>query len=210
MGQKINPTGFRLGISKDWISRWYADKKQYADFALEDIKIRKLLESKLSTAGLKVIEIERTENEIDILIKVSKPGIVIGKGGSGVETLEKELKKITKSKIKITAEEIKTPEIEAQLVGDYIARQLKRRVPYRRVTMFALNSAIDKGAKGIKVRLSGVLSGSNTISRSESYSLGSVPMQTLRADIDYAQIDCQMLYGTIGIKVWIYKGELDL
>ena len=210
MGQKINPTGFRLGISKDWISRWYADKRQYADFALEDIKIRSLLESKLSTAGLKVIEIERTENEIDILIKVSKPGIVIGKGGSGVETLEKELKKITKSKIKITAEEIKTPEIEAQLVGDYIARQLKRRVPYRRVTMFALNSAIDKGAKGIKVRLSGVLSGSNTISRSESYSLGSVPMQTLRADIDYAQIHCQMLYGTIGIKVWIYKGELDL
>ncbi len=207
MGQKINATGFRIGISKDWVSRWYASKKQYADLALEDFKIRKFLDEKLSTAGLKVVEIERTENEINILIKVSKPGVVIGKGGAGVETLEKELKKMTNAKIKITAEEIKVPEVEAQLVADYICRQLKRRVPYRRVVMFALSSAIDKGAKGIKIRLSGVLSGSNTISRSEKFSLGSVPMQTLRADIDYAQVDCKLLFGTIGVKVWIYKGE---
>jgi small subunit ribosomal protein S3 len=208
MGQKINPIGFRVGVTKDWSSRWYADKTAYADKALEDIKIRKFLQDKLSTAGLKTIEIERTENEISIIIKVSKPGLVIGKGGAGVESLEKELKKLTPSKIKITAEEVKTPEIEAQLVGEYLCRQIKKRVPYRRVAVFAINSAIDKGAKGIKIKLAGVLSGSNTISRSEEFSLGSIPLQTLRADIDYAQIHCKLLYGTIGIKVWVYKGEI--
>lgn len=208
MGQKIHPNGFRVGVTKDWSSRWYADKTAYADKALEDIKIRKFLTEKLSTAGLKTVEIERTENEISIIIKVSKPGLVIGKGGAGVESLEKELKKLTPSKIKITAEEVKIPEIEAQLVGEYICRQIKKRVPYRRVAMFAINSAIDKGAKGIKIKLAGVLSGSNTISRSEEFSLGSIPLQTLRADIDYAQIHCKLLYGTIGIKVWVFKGEI--
>ena len=144
MGQKINPIGFRVGVTKDWSSRWYADKTAYADKALEDIKIRKFLQDKLSTAGLKTVEIERTENEISIIIKVSKPGLVIGKGGAGVESLEKELKKLTPSKIKITAEEVKTPEIEAQLVGEYLCRQIKKRVPYRRVAVFAINSAVAK------------------------------------------------------------------
>lgn len=210
MGQKINPIGYRLGISKNWTSRWFSSKKDYADLFLEDRKIRELLKDKLSLAGLKNIEIERTENEISVLIRVSKPGVVIGRGGTGVEELEKEIKKITKGKVKITAEGIKSPEVESQLVGDYIARQLKRRVPYRRVVNFAMHSAIDKGAKGIKITLAGVLSGSNTISRSETYREGSVPLQTLRADIDYAQIDCQMLFGKIGVKVWIYKGEIEL
>lgn len=207
MGQKINPIGYRLGITKDWSSRWYANKTNYADLVLEDIKIRKFLKEKLDQAGLKVIEIERTENEISIVLKVSKPGMVIGKGGTGVEELEKAIKKITKAKVKITAEEVKTPEIEAQLVADYIYRQLKRRIHYRRTAMFAVNSAMDKGAKGIKIRFSGVLSGSNTIARSETFTLGSIPLQTLRADIDYAQLDCHLNYGTIGVKVWIYKGE---
>lgn len=210
MGQKINPIGFRVGISKNWSSRWFSSKKDYANLLIEDKKIRDYLNVKLSMAGLKNVEIERTENEINILIKVSKPGVVIGRGGTGVEEIEKEIKKITKGKVKITAEGVKSSEIEAQLVGDYICRQLKRRVPYRRVVNFALSSAIDKGAKGIKIKLAGVLSGSNTISRSETYKLGSVPAQTLRADIDYAQIGCQMLFGTIGIKVWIYKGEIEL
>jgi small subunit ribosomal protein S3 len=210
MGQKINPIGYRIGISKNWTSRWFASKKDYADLLLQDKKIRDLLDEKLSTAGLKNVEIERTENEISILIKVSKPGVVIGRGGTGVEELEKEIKKITKGKVKITAEGIRASETEAQLVADYICRQMKRRIPYRRVVNFALNSAIDKGAKGIKIRLAGVLSGSNTISRSETYKEGSVPLQTLRADIDYAQVHCQMLFGTIGIKVWIYKGEVTL
>jgi len=210
MGQKINPTGYRLGISKNWNSRWFSSKKDYANLFIEDKKIRDLLDAKLSTAGLKNVEIERTENEINVLIKVSKPGVVIGRGGTGVEELEKEIKKITKGKVKITAEGVKSSETEAQLVGDYICRQLKRRVPYRRVVNFALSSAIDKGAKGIKIRLAGVLSGSNTISRSETYKQGSVPAQTLRADIDYAQIHCQMIFGTIGLKVWVYKGEVEL
>ena len=208
MGQKIHPLGFRLGITKDWKSRWFADKSSYADKVGEDIKIRKFLEEKLSIAGLKEIDIERTESEIDIFIKVSKPGLVIGKGGAGVESLEKELKNITDAKIKITAEEIKTPEVEAQLVAQYLCRQMKRRIPYRRMCVFAVKAAMDKGAKGIKIRLAGVLSGSNTISRAENFSLGSVPLQTLRADIDYAQLSCNLIYGTVGIKVWIYKGEI--
>ena len=168
MGQKINPLGYRLGISKDWVSRWSSPKDAYGDLVLEDAKIRKYLTDKLSTAGLKQVEIERTENEVAIFLKVSKPGVVSGRGGSGVEDLEKALKKLTKSKVKITAEGLRTPELEAQLVGDYIARQIKRRVPYRRVVTFALSSAMDKGAKGIKIRLSGVLSGSNTISSTEA------------------------------------------
>ncbi|MBU1132784.1 MAG: 30S ribosomal protein S3 [Patescibacteria group bacterium] len=211
MGQKINPLGYRLGISKNWSSRWFAGKDEYADLVFEDQKIRKLIEDKLSMAGLKCIDIERTESEVTILIKVSKPGVVIGKGGTGVEELEKEIKKVTKGKkIKITAEGTNSPETEARLVADYICRQLKRRVPYRRVVNFALHSAIDKGAKGIKIQLSGVLSGSNTVSRTEKFREGAVPLQTLRADIDYAQIPCQMLYGTIGVKVWIYKGEVEI
>ncbi len=210
MGQKINPVGFRLGISKDWNSRWFADKNSYGDYIAEDKKIREVLYNKLSQAGLKVIEIERTVNEISILLKVSKPGLVIGKGGSGVESLEKELKKVTTSKIKITAEEIKTPEMEAQLVAEYICRQMKRRIPYRRVCAFASTGALEKGAKGIKIRMSGVLSGSNTIGRTEQFVQGAIPLQTLRADIDYAQVDCKLLYGTIGIKVWIYKGEVTI
>lgn len=208
MGQKIHPLGFRIGITKDWNSRWYADKKSYGDTALEDAKIRKLLEKKFEMAGVKVIELDRSVNEVSITVKVAKPGLVIGKGGIGVEEAEKELKKITKSKIKLTAEEVKTPEIEAQLVADYIARQLKRRLPYRKIVLSAVNSAMDRGAKGIKIKLSGLLSGGNSISRSEMVSKGSIPTQTLRADIDYAQVHCQMLFGTIGIKVWIYKGEI--
>ncbi|MFH1898913.1 MAG: 30S ribosomal protein S3 [Patescibacteria group bacterium] len=210
MGQKIHPLGFRLGISKNWSSRWFTSKKDYGTLALEDRKIREMLKDRLSLAGIKSIDIERTENEISVLIKVSKPGVVIGRGGTGVEEIEKEIKKITKGKVKITAEGVKTPEIEAQLVADYISRQLKRRVPYRRVVNFALRSAMEKGAKGIKIRLGGVLSGSNTISRRETFKEGSVPAQTLRADIDYAQLDCQMLFGTIGVKVWIYKGEVEV
>ena len=210
MGQKINPVGYRVGISKNWDSRWFASKKDYANLLIEDKKIRDLLSERLSSAGLKNVEIERTENEVSVLIKVSKPGVVIGRGGTGVEEIEKEIKKITKGKVKITAEGVKSSETEAQLVADYICRQLKRRVPYRRVINFALSSAIDKGAKGIKIRLAGVLSGSNTISRSETYKEGSVPAQTLRADIDFAQVHCQMIFGTIGIKVWVYKGEVTL
>ena len=210
MGQKINPTGFRMGISKNWKSRWFAGKSSYGDLVMEDLKIRKLLKDKFDQAGVKDIEIERSLNEIKIVMKVSKPGIVIGRGGAGVTEAQEELKKLTSSKISLTAEEVKSPEIEASLVTQYICRQLKRRLPYRRIVSGVLQSAMSKGAKGIRVKLSGLLSGGNSIARSEVASLGSIPNQTLRADIDYAQEDCHMLYGTIGVKVWIYKGEVDL
>lgn len=210
MGQKIHPYGFRLGISKDWKSRWYVDNKDFGNYVVEDFKIRRFLDKRLSTAGLESVHIERSLNEVKVIIKVSKPGLVIGRGGSGVEELEKSLRSYTNAKLKLTVEEVKDPELNAKLVGDYIARQMRRRVPYRRVINSAIQSALDKGALGIKIRLSGLLSGSNTIARSEYYEKGSIPTQTLRANIDYAQIHCHLIFGTVGIKVWIYKGEMEL
>ncbi len=210
MGQKIHPYGFRVGISKPWRSNWFSERDSYADHALEDHKIRQFLSARLSTAGLKEIIIEREVKEIDITLKVSRPGLVIGRKGSGIQQLEKDLRDLTDAKIKLTVEEIKTPELEAKLVAEYLDRQIKRRMPYRRVIKSAIRSAMDKGAKGIKIRISGVLSGGNTIARSEVYSEGSIPTQTLRANIDYAQHHCKMLFGTIGIKVWIYKGEEEI
>ena len=210
MGQKINPTGFRVGISKDWSSRWFVDKNAYSKYVLEDFKIREILSNKFALAGVKSIDIERSPNEVNIRVHVSKPGVVIGRGGSIVDAIKKDLEKITTSKISITAEEVKTPEIEAKLVADFIARQLKRRKPYRGVVASAINSALDKGAKGIKIKLAGLLSGGNSIARSERFSKGPVPTQTLRADIDYAQVHCKMIFGLIGIKVWIYKGEQEI
>ena len=210
MGQKVNPIGFRVGISKDWSSRWFAGKKDYADFALEDLRIRQILKKKFELAGIKSVDIERSLNEITIVVKVSKPGMVIGKGGLLAEEAKELLKKATKSKISLNVEEVKVPEIEAQLVADYICRQLKRRHPYRRVASAAATSAMDRGAKGVRIRLAGLLSGGNSIARTEIVYKGSVPAQTLRADIDYAQVHCLMLYGMIGVKVWIYKGELEI
>ena len=210
MGQKINPIGFRIGISKDWTSRWSTNKKEFPKLLFEDYKIREFLTAKLDIAGLKCIDIERSVNEVKIFVKVSKPGIVIGRAGSGIEALEKELKAYTDSKIKITVEEIKTPELEAALVAQYICRQLKRRIPARRIANSALRSAVDKGVKGIKIQIKGLLSGSNTIARTENYKHGPVPLQTLRADIDYALVDCKLIFGTVGIKVWIYNGEKEI
>ena len=210
MGQKINPTGFRVGISKDWSSRWFVDKNTYSKHVLEDYKLREILSSKFALAGVRSIDIERSPNEVNIRVHVSKPGVVIGRGGSIVDAVKKDLEKITSAKISITAEEVKIPEIEAKLVADYIARQLKKRKPYRSVIASAINSALDKGAKGVKIKLAGLLSGGNSIARSERFSKGPVPTQTLRADIDYAQVHCKMLFGLIGIKVWIYKGEQEI
>ena len=210
MGNKVNPVGFRIGISKDWESKWYADKKNYGKYALQDFQIRQILEKKFDLAGLRNIDIHRSLNDIKVTVYVSKPGVVIGKAGSIVTTAKEELEKLTKSKVSISAEAIKVPELEAKLVGDFIARQLKRRKPYRSVINTAITSALDKGAKGIKIKVAGVLGGPMSIARSEYFTKGSVPNQTLRADIDYAQIHCQMLYGTIGIKVWIYRGEKTL
>jgi small subunit ribosomal protein S3 len=210
MGNKVNPVGYRIGISKDWESKWFADKKNYSKYAIQDANIRKVLEQKFDLAGLRNIEINRSLNDIKVTVHVSKPGVVIGKGGSIVTSAKEELEKMTKSKVSISAESVKVPELEAKLVGDFIARQLKRRKPYRSVINSAITAAMDKGAKGIKIKIAGVIGGPMSIARSEYFSKGSVPNQTLRADIDFAQIHCQMLFGTIGLKVWIYKGEKDI
>ena len=210
MGHKINPNGFRIGITKDWVSRWYLTKKSIAQALLEDQKIRKFLTKRFESAGVKSVEIERSLNDVNVLVKVSKPGVVIGRGGVGVDEVREELKKITNSKTSLTVEEIKNAETDAQLVADFISRQLKRRMPYRRVMTSAINSAMERGAKGIKIRLAGLLGGGNTIARTETLSQGSIPAQTLRADIDFAKVDCLMLFGKIGIKVWIYKGMKEI
>ncbi|HXK52932.1 30S ribosomal protein S3 [Candidatus Nomurabacteria bacterium] len=209
MAQKIHPYGFRLGITKDWKSRWTTDKKGFGKLVVEDKVIRDFLDKKLGNAGLESVEIERSHNEVSLIIRVSKPGLVIGRGGSGVEELQKEIKKLTNAKVKLTVEEVKNAEANARLVADYISRQLKRRMSYRRVCMAATTSAMDKGAKGVKIKISGLLSGGNSIARSDVFSRGPVPRQTLRADIDYAQVTCHLIYGTIGIKVWIYNGEVE-
>jgi small subunit ribosomal protein S3 len=210
MGQKINPVGFRVGISKDWSSKWFFDKSEYSKYAIEDHKIRRYLEKKFETAGLKDILIERSGNVLNLTIRVSNPGVVIGKGGAGVESAEKDIKKMTKSVVKITAEEVKLPEIQANIVANNIYKQLKKRVKPNRAMQQAIRAAMDKGAKGIKIRLSGLLGGGSSIARTEILKEGSIPVQKLRADIDYAQVHAHMLYGAIGIKVWIYKGDKEL
>jgi small subunit ribosomal protein S3 len=209
MGRKIHPYSFRLGITKDWKSKWFADKSQYAELVIQDEKIRRYLHSEFGDAGIDCVNIERNSNEISITIHVAKPGVVIGKGGSGVEAAEKEIKKITKSRIKITAVQVKVPELQAKLVADFIARRMQRRVSYKYSANSAIQTAISKGAKGIKISVAGLLGG-NPIARTEVFEQGPVPTQTLRADIDYAQVHCKMMDGIVGIKVWIYKGELEL
>jgi small subunit ribosomal protein S3 len=210
MGQKINPTGFRIGISKDWNSKWFVDKKEYSKYAVEDFRIRRFLEKKFEPAGLKDVLLERSGNILSVTIRVSNPGVVIGKGGAGVESAEKEIKKLTKSTVKITAEEIKNPEIHSRIVANNIVRQLKKRVKPNRASQMAMNAAMEKGAKGIKIKVSGLLGGGSSIARVETFMQGSIPAQKLRADIDYAQVDAHMLFGAIGIKVWIYKGDLEI
>lgn len=210
MGQKINPVGFRIGVSKDWSSKWFYDKSDYSKYAVEDHKIRRYLEKKFDLAGLKDVLIERSGNILNLTIRVSNPGVVIGKGGAGVESAEKDIKKMTKSVVKITAEEVKLPELQANIVANNIYKQLKKRVKANRAASQAIRSAMEKGAKGIKIRVSGLLGGGSSIARTEVFKEGSIPVQKLRADIDYAQVHAHMLYGAIGIKVWIYKGDTEI
>jgi len=210
MGQKINPIGFRVGISKDWTSKWFFDKKDYSKYVVEDERIRRFLVKKFEPAGLKDVLLERSGNILNITIRVSNPGVVIGKGGAGVESAEKELKKLTKSVLKITAEEVKFPEIQANIVANNIVRQLKKRVSARVAAQKAVTAAMEKGAKGVKVKMSGLLGGGSSIARVEKYEAGSIPNQKLKADIDYAQAHAHMMFGAIGIKVWIYKGDLEI
>ena len=206
MGQKTNPIGFRLGIIKSWESRWFSEK-DYSKLLQEDITIRKFLIKKLSSAGLSKVVIERPAKLAKITIHTSRPGVIIGKKGSDIEKLKKEIGNITEGDVSINIVEIKKPELDSQLVADNIAQQLERRVAFRRAMKRAVQSAMRLGALGIRVNCSGRLGGAE-IARTEWYREGRVPLHTLRADIDYAESEALTTYGIIGIKVWIYKGEI--
>ena len=206
MGQKVLPIGMRVGIIRDWDAKWYAEK-EYAEFLHEDLRIRKFIATKLADAAVSTIEIERAANRVNISIHTAKPGMVIGKGGSEVENLRKELNKLTGKRVHINIVEIKKPDLDAKLVGEGIARQLENRVAFRRAQKQAIQRAMRAGAKGIKTQVSGRLNGAD-IARSEGYSEGTVPLHTLRADIDYAWEEADTTYGKLGVKVWIYRGEI--
>lgn len=206
MGQKVNPVGLRVGIIRDWESKWYAGK-DFASLLHEDLKIRKFLEKKLADAAVSHIEIERAANRVNVSIHTGKPGMVIGKGGQEIEVLRNEIAKMTDKKVHINVNEIKKPEMDAKLVAESIAKQLENRVSFRRAMKQAMQRTMRAGAKGIKVMVSGRLGGAE-IARSEGYNEGTVPLHTLRADIDYATAEAHTTYGIIGVKVWVYRGEV--
>lgn len=208
MGQKVNPHGLRVGIIKDWDTKWFANDKNYADFLVEDHKIREFLKAKLFVAGVSKIEIERTAARVRINIHAAKPGIIIGKGGAGIEALRKQVEAMVANKnININITEVKVPEMNAQLVAENIAAQLEKRISFRRAMKQTMQRTMRSGAKGIKTMCSGRLGGAE-IARSEWYREGTIPLQTLRADIDYGFAEAHTTYGRIGVKVWIYKGEV--
>ena len=206
-GSKVNPHGLRVGIIKDWDSKWYADKKSFSDFLVEDNKIRIYIKEKLYLAGISKIEIERAANKVKVSVYTAKPGMVIGRGGSGVEELRTEIEKLTGKSVVVNVEEIKRPELDAQLVAENIASQLERRVSFRRAMKQAIQRSMRFGAKGIKTQVSGRLGGAD-MARTEGYSEGTIPLQTLRADIDYGFAEANTTYGKLGVKVWLYKGEI--
>lgn len=209
MGQKVHPHGIRVGIIKTWDAKWYAsDKKgEYAKSLHEDIKIRKELKKQLSTAGVSKIETERAKNRLKLTIHTAKPGMVIGKGGSGIDQIKLSLKPMTDRRVEINISEIRQPDMDAQLVAENIAAQLERRIAFRRAMKQAVSRTMRLGAKGIKIAVSGRLGGAE-IARKESYREGSIPLHTLRADIDYGLAEAHTTYGRIGVKVWIFKGEI--
>ena len=207
MGQKVNPHGLRIGIIKDWDSRWYAEDRSFGDSLVEDYEIRTYLKKKLYGAGVAKIEIEKKANTVRVSIHTAKPGIIIGKKGEDIEKLKNEISKLTDKQVFVNIVEIKQPDLSAQLVAESIASQLERRISFRRAMKGAMSRAMKLGAKGIKASCSGRLGGAE-IARSEQYHEGTIPLQTLRADIDYGFAEANTTYGKIGIKVWIYKGEV--
>jgi small subunit ribosomal protein S3 len=207
MGQKINPIGLRLGVNRTWESRWYAGAGEYAKLLHEDIKIRKMLKQRLKNASVSKIVIERPHKKCRVTIHTARPGVVIGKKGSDIETLRKELSKMVDGEVFLNLVEVRKPEIDANLVAESIAQQLERRVAFRRAMKRSMQSAMRMGAKGCKIICGGRLGGAE-IARSEQYQEGSVPLHTLRADIDYGTAEAKTAMGIIGIKVWIYKGEI--
>ena len=209
MGQKVNPNGIRLGITKDWTANWYASKKKFADYLNEDIRVRNHLVNKLKAAAISAIKIERPGGNARITIHSARPGVIIGKKGGDVEFLRKEVANIMKVPVHLTIEEVRKPDMEAKLVAEAIAGQLERRVMFRRAMKRAIQTTMRHGAQGVKVILSGRLGGAE-IARTEKYREGRVPLHTFRADIDYGTAVAQTTYGAIGVKVWIFKGEAHL
>lgn len=207
MGQKVNPHGLRVGVIKDWESRWFADDENFSDNLVEDYKIREFLKKKLYHAGISKIEIERTNDRVKVLVYTAKPGVVIGKGGAEIEKLKGELAKYSTKKVLVDIKEVKRPDNDAQLVAENIAQQLENRISFRRAMKSCMGRAMKAGAKGIKTSCSGRLGGAD-MARTEFYSEGNIPLQTLRADIDYGFAEANTTYGKIGVKTWIYNGEV--
>ncbi len=209
MGQKVNPIGFRLGVNRGWDSVWFARKADYGKYLIEDYKIREYIKKNIQNSGVSEIIIERSGKKCSVFIHTSRPGFVIGKKGSDIEKIKSKISKITDSEVSVNIKEIKKPELNAYLVAENISQQLVKRIAYRRAMKRAMQSAMRLGAKGIKVTLSGRLAG-NEIARSEWLREGSIPLHTLRANLDYAESEALTTYGIIGVKVWIYKGEIFL
>ena len=207
MGQKVHPHGLRVGIIKDWDSRWFMNDSDFGDSLVEDDKIRKFVKKALFQAGVAKIEIEKKAGKVTVFVHAAKPGIVIGKGGAGTEKLKADLEKLIKKDVFVNIVEVKQPDTDAQLVAENIAAQLERRIPYRKAMKGAMGRTMRLGAKGIKAMCSGRLGGAE-IARSETYHEGTIPLQTIRADIDYGFAEADTTYGKIGVKVWIYKGEV--
>ena len=208
MGQKVSPHGLRVGVIKDWDSKWYADKKNFADYLIEDNKVREYVKKKLYVAGVSKVLIERAaENKLRVIVLTAKPGMVIGRAGDGIDVLKADLKKLTGKEVEISIEEVRRSEMDAQLTAESVAQALERRVTFRRAMKQAIGRTMKSGAKGIKIACSGRLGGAE-IARSEKYSEGNVPLHTLRADIDYGFAEADTTYGKIGVKVWINHGEV--
>ena len=207
MGQKVSPTGFRVGVNKDWESKWIAKKTDVAKYINNDIKIRKYLEKNLKDAGISKIEIERNKNRCEVIINTCRPGVIIGRGGEEINKLKQKLSKLVDEEVSVSIMEVKNPDLDAQIVAHNIAKQIENRAPFRMAEKKAIRNAMKAGAKGIKTLVAGRLNGVE-MARSEGYSEGNIPLQTIRADIDYGFAEALTTYGKLGVKVWIYKGEI--
>lgn len=207
MGQKVNPNIMRIGIIRDWNSKWFADKRTYSKLLLQDLKIQKIIQAKLEDASVSKIEIHRTANKVIVYIHSAKPGLIIGRQGAGIEALKEDLERKFHEEFSLSIKEISKPTLDAKLLGESIAKQIEKRISYRRACKMAIDKAIESGALGAKVNVAGRLNGVE-ISRSEFFSKGKIPLHTFRANIDYALVQANTTYGIIGVKVWIYKGDV--
>ena len=207
MGQKVSPIGLRIGINRGWEANWYANKADFSKYLENDLKIRKFLEKKLKDAGVSTVEIERNTKRCEVIIHTSKPGVIIGKGGEEIENLKKQLSKLVNEEVQISIVDIKKPDLDAMLVANSIAAQIENRASFRMAQKKAIRNVMKSGAKGVKTLVSGRLNGAD-IARSEGYSEGTIPLHTLRANVDYAVSEADTTFGKIGVKVWIYKGEI--